>query len=283
MINEKCLFELKINDIALAIRQRIFKIACCGSGAHIAPALSMADVMAVLYFDGVLHYDADNPDWNERDIFVLSKGHACLALYAALSMAGFFKAEELKTFTHKGSRFGGHPKMHEIPGVEASTGALGHGMLFAAGIALANKMDGKASQVYTIVGDGECEEGSMWEGFMAAACHKLDNFVVIIDYNKYQAMDSLEKIMGFRDFAGKLKAFGFSVADIDGHDCSAIKQALMEREPGKPRAVIANTVKGKGISFMEGKPIWHCRMPNEQEMPIALADLHLTAEELKTI
>lgn len=274
---------MTIEDRALAIRQCIFKIACCGSGAHIAPALSMADIVAVLYFGGVLNYDSQNPDWEERDIFVLSKGHACLALYAALSMAGFFEAEELKTFTHKDSRFGGHPKMHEIPGVEASTGALGHGMLFASGIALANKMDGKASQVYTIVGDGECEEGSMWEGFMAAACHKLDNFVVIIDYNKYQAMDSIEKIMGFRDFAGKLKAFGFSVADIDGHDCSAIKQALTEREPGKPRAVIANTIKGKGISFMEGKPIWHCRMPNEQEMPIALADLHLAAEELKIL
>lgn len=274
---------MNIADVTLTIRQRIFKIACFGSGAHIAPALSMADIIAVLYFDGVLHYNPQNPDWEERDIFVLSKGHACLALYAALSMAGFFDVGELRTFTHKGSRFGGHPKMHEIPGVEASTGALGHGMLFASGIALANKMDGKSSQVYTIVGDGECEEGSMWEGFMAAACHKLDNFVVIIDYNKYQAMDSLEKIMGFRDFAVKLKAFGFSVADIDGHDCSAIKQALTERESGKPRAVIANTIKGKGISFMEGRPIWHCRMPNEKEMPIALADLHLTAEELKIL
>jgi len=274
---------MKIEERALAIRQLIFKIACCGSGAHIAPALSMADLMAVLYFDGVMRYDAKNPSWEDRDFFILSKGHACLALYATLAMAEFFDVKELKTFTHAGSRFGGHPKMGEIPGVEASTGALGHGMLFASGIALANKMDGKDSQVYTIVGDGECEEGSMWEGFMAAACHKLDNFVVIIDYNKYQAMDSLEKIMGLHDFASKLKAFGFSVADIDGHDCVAIKQALTERELGKPRAVIANTIKGKGISFMEGKPIWHCRMPNEKEMEIALADLHMTAEELKIL
>lgn len=274
---------MTIEEKAFTVRQRIFKIACCGSGAHIAPALSIADLVTVLYFDGVLRYDERNPDWGDRDFFILSKGHACLALYAVLSMAGFFDSRELHSFTHKGSRFGGHPKMGEIPGVEASTGALGHGMLFASGIALANKMDGKDSQVYTIVGDGECEEGSMWEGFMAAACHKLDNFVVIIDYNKYQAMDSLESIMGLRDFAGKLRTFGFSVADIDGHDCTAIKQALTEREQGKPRAVIANTIKGKGISFMEGKPIWHCRMPNEKEMEIALADLHMTAEELRIL
>ena len=274
---------MKIEEYALRIRQRIFQTACWGGSAHIAPALSIADLIAVLYFDDVLRYNVLNPKWEGRDIFILSKGHACLALYAALSLAGFFPAEELRTFTHKGSRLGGHPKMYDIPGVEATTGALGHGMLFASGIALANKMDGRDSQVYTIVGDGECEEGSMWEGFMAAAYHKLDNFVVIIDYNKYQAMDSLENIMGLHDFFSKLRAFGFFVADIDGHDHVAIKQALTEREQGRPRAVIANTIKGKGISFMEGMPIWHCRMPNKQEMKIALSDLNLTVEELKTL
>ena len=274
---------MNIEERALELRKRIFKTACFAGGGHIAPALSMADLISVLYFDNVLRYDAKNPDWRKRDIFVLSKGHACLALYAALSMAGFFDAEKLRGFCQMGSQLGGHPKMHDIPGVEASTGALGHGMLFASGIALANKIDGLDSQVYTIVGDGECEEGSMWEGFMAAAYHELDNLVVIIDHNKFQAMDSLESIMGLHDFGSKLKAFGFSVADIDGHDYAAIKQAVTEREIGKPRVVIANTIKGKGISFMEGKPIWHFRMPNKEEMKIALHDLQMTEEELDRI
>ena len=143
---------MTIEEKAFTVRQRIFKIACCGSGAHIAPALSIADLVTVLYFDGVLRYDERNPDWGDRDFFILSKGHACLALYAVLSMAGFFDSRELHSFTHKGSRFGGHPKMGEIPGVEASTGALGHGMLFASGIALANKMDGKDSAIYDLNG-----------------------------------------------------------------------------------------------------------------------------------
>lgn len=265
------------------IRQLIFKTACFGNGGHIAPALSMADIIAVLYFDNVLRYDAKNPQWDGRDYFILSKGHACLALYATLAMAGFFPAEKLKTFLQPGTIFGGHPNMHYIPGVEASTGALGHGMLFAGGIAMALKMDGKENQVYAVVGDGECEEGSMWEGFMSAVYHELDNFVVIIDHNKLQAMDSLKSIIGLHDFASKLRAIGFSVADIDGHEHIAIKQALLEREKGKPRVVIANTVKGKGISFMEGKPLWHIRMPNAEEMKIALRELNMTEEELKQL
>lgn len=274
---------MDITKKALQIRQTILKTAYFGNGGHIAPALSMADIISVLYFDDVLRYDAKNPKWDGRDYFILSKGHACLALYAALAMAGYFPAEQLKSFLQSGTVFGGHPNMHYIPGVEASTGALGHGMLFAGGIAMALKMDGKGNQVYTVVGDGECEEGSMWEGFMSAVYHELDNFVVIIDHNKLQAMDTLESILGVHDFAGKLRAIGFSVADIDGHDHAAIKQALLEREEGKPRAIIANTIKGKGISYMEGKPLWHVRMPNEEELKIALRELDMTEEELKQL
>ena len=274
---------MNIEDIALKIRQTILKTACFGGGGHIAPALSMADIIAVLYFDNVLRYDAKNPDWEDRDIFILSKGHACLALYAALSIAGFFPAETLKTFMHKDSILGGHPNMNYIPGVEASTGSLGHGMLFAGGIAIANKLDNRDNQVYVVVGDGECEEGSIWEGFMSDAYRQLDNLVIIIDHNKFQAMDTLQNILGLRDFANKLKTFGFSVADIDGHDYKAIHQALTEREKGKPRVVVANTIKGKGISFMEGMPLWHVRMPNEKELQIALNDLHMTEMELKMI
>ena len=272
-----------IVQTACKLRQLILKTACFGNGGHIAPALSMADIIAVLYFDDVLRYDAKNPAWEGRDIFVLSKGHACLALYSALALAGFFSAEELKTFLHKGSKLGGHPNMHYVPGVEASTGALGHGMLFAIGIAIANKMNGSKSHVYVVTGDGEWQEGSMWEGVMSAAFHKLDNLTVVIDYNKFQAMDTLESILGFRDFAGKLSAFGCAVSEIDGHDYAEIKRSLLRHESGKPHFIVANTIKGKGISFMEGKPLWHMRMPNAEELEIALRDLGMTREELTVL
>ena len=272
-----------IKQRALQIRQTILKTACFGGSGHIAPALSMADIIAVLYFDGVLRYDAKNPDWDDRDIFVLSKGHACLALYAALAIAGYFPMEELKTFLHKDSKLGGHPNMNCVPGVEASTGALGHGLLFAVGIAIANKMDKINSHVYVVAGDGEWQEGSMWEAVMSSVYHKLDNLTVVIDHNKFQAMDTLESILGFHDFSSKLKSFGCSVEEIDGHDHKAVKQALLRRETGKPRFIVADTVKGKGISFMEGKPLWHMRMPNAEELKIALRDLDMTEEELRTI
>lgn len=272
-----------VHNEALIIRQLILKTACFGGSGHLAPALSMADIMAVLYFDDVLRYDAKNPDWEERDFFVLSKGHACLALYAALSMAGYFPKEDLRGFLHIGSKLGGHPDMRKIPGVEASTGALGHGLLFAVGIAIAGKLDGRRNHVYVVTGDGEWQEGSMWEAVMSAVCHGLDNLTVVIDHNKFQAMDTLASIMSFHDFAGKLKSFGCAVSEIDGHDHEAVRQALLRRESGKPHFIVANTVKGKGISFMEGKPLWHMRMPNEEEMEIALGDLQMTKEELKVI
>lgn len=273
-------------DIALQaqkIRQLILKTACFGGGGHIAPALSMADIMAVLYFDGVLKYDAHNPKWDKRDIFVLSKGHACLALYASLALAGFFPQADLRSFLHSGSRLGGHPDMHLVPGVEASTGALGHGLLFAEGIAIANKLDNHPGHVYALLGDGECEEGSVWEGFMAAAYHRLDNLTVIIDHNKFQAMDTLVSILGLEKLGKKLDCMGFAVAEINGHDCRAIKEALLRREKGRPMAIVAHTIKGKGISYMEGKPLWHCRMPNAEELATAMAELGLTREEMETL
>ena len=272
--------NMNISDVALKIRQTILKTACFGGSGHIAPALSMADIISVLYFDDVLRYDAKNPDWVERDVFILSKGHACLALYATLALAGFFPAEELKSFLHKGSRLGGHPNMRYVPGVEASTGALGHGFLFAVGVAIANKMNGSKSHVYVVTGDGEWQEGSMWEGVMSAVHNKLDNLTVVIDQNKFQAMDTIESILGFHDFSSKLKSFGCAVTEIDGHNHAAIRETLLMREFDKPHFIVANTIKGKGISFMEGKPLWHMRMPNAEELEIALHDLGMTREEL---
>ena len=171
--------------------------------------------------------------------------------------------------------------MHDIPGVEASTGALGHGLSFAIGIAYANKVDEKKNHVYVVLGDGECQEGSIWEGALSAPTLALDNLTVIIDHNKLQAMDSLEKIVRMHPFADKWKAFGWSIVEIDGHNYRQIKDALLFREPGKPVLIIANTVKGKGVSFMENVPIWHYRMPNEEELMVLMKELNLTKEDLE--
>lgn len=271
----------QIENIAKEIRKEIYKMAHHAGGGHMGAAFSMADIISVLYFDDVLKYDASNPMWVDRDKFILSKGHACQALYAVLAKAGYFPKEELRYVGKKGSKFGGHPKMNEIPGVEASTGALGHGLSFAIGIAYSNKMDGKGSHVYVVLGDGECQEGSVWEGALSAPTLELDNLTVVIDYNKLQAMDDLETIVRMKPFADKWKAFGWHVVEIDGHNYKEIKEALLTRAETKPTLIIANTIKGKGVSFMENVPIWHYRMPNEQELPILMDELGLTKEDLE--
>lgn len=245
-------------------------------------SFSVADIISVLYFDNVLKYDASNPDWEDRDKFILSKGHASYALYAVLAKAGYFPEEELRHVGKPGSKFGGHPKMYDIPGVEASTGALGHGLSFAIGIAYANKEDHRDSHVYVVLGDGECQEGSVWEGALSAPALKLDNLTVIVDHNKLQAMDKLENIVCMAPFVDKWKAFGWNVVEIDGHNFEEIKDALLTRKDDQPTLVIANTVKGKGVSFMENIPIWHYRMPNEEELSILMNELGLTEDDLTT-
>lgn len=270
-----------IQEIARDIRKTIYKIAHHAGGGHMGAAYSMADIISVLYFDDVLKYDAANPDWKDRDKFVLSKGHACYALYAALAKAGYFPEEELWHVGKPGSKFGGHPKMHDIPGVEASTGALGHGLSFAIGIAYANKMDYKDSHAYVVLGDGECQEGSIWEGALSASTLELDNLTVIVDHNKLQAMDELENIVQMKPFADKWKAFGWNVVEIDGHNYAEIKKALLVRKEKTPTLVIANTIKGKGVSFMENVPIWHYRMPNKNELLVLMEELGLSDEDLR--
>lgn len=270
-----------IEEAAKEIRKNIYKIAHFAGGGHMGAAFSMADIISVLYFGDVLRYDPHNPSWEDRDKFILSKGHACYALYAALAKAGYFSEKELWTVGKAGSRFGGHPKMDEIPGVEASTGALGHGLSFAIGIAYANKADGKDNHVYVVLGDGECQEGSVWEGALSASTLELDNLTVVVDYNKLQAMDHLENIVHMKPFADKWKAFGWNVSEIDGHNYAEIRAALLDRQERKPTLVMANTVKGKGVSFMENVPIWHYRMPNEQELPVLMRELGLAEEDLK--
>ncbi|MBD5516688.1 MAG: transketolase [Lachnospiraceae bacterium] len=270
-----------VQATAKEMRKIIYKIAHFAGGGHMGAAFSVTDIISVLYFDGVLKYDIHNPDWEKRDFFILSKGHACYALYAALALAGFFSIEELWNVGRPGSSFGGHPKIHEIPGVEASTGALGHGLSFGIGIAYANKVDQKNNHTYVILGDGECQEGSIWEGALSAPTLELDNLTVIVDHNKLQAMDELERIVQMQPFAEKWKSFGWNVLEIDGHNYDEIRKAIVSRVERKPTMIIANTIKGKGVSFMENVPIWHYRMPNEQELPVLMEELGLTEEDFR--
>lgn len=273
--------KMTTQECARKIRKMIYKIAHHAGGGHMGASFSMTDIISVLYFGDILKYDAKNPWKKDRDRFILSKGHACYALYATLAEAGYFPEEELWNVGKPGSSFGGHPKIQEIPGVEASTGALGHGLSFAIGIAYANKMDGTDNHIYVVLGDGECQEGSVWEGALSAPTLELDNLTVIVDYNKLQAMDNLENIVHMRPFAAKWRAFGWNVVEIDGHNHEEIRKALLTREQDKPTLVLANTIKGKGVSFMEGVPLWHYRMPNEKELPVLLEDLGMTMEELE--
>lgn len=263
------------------LRKTIFLTAYSGNVGHLASAFSIIDILYVLYFKGIMRYDAKNPTWEDRDRLVMSKGHASLALYSILAKAGYFGREQLFTFCRPGSKLGGEPRLEDIPGVEASTGSLGHGLSFALGIAMAMKMDKSCAQVYAILGDGECQEGSVWEGVIAARRFQLNNLTVILDSNKLQAMGSIEEIMGINEWENKFKAFEWQVETIDGHDLQAIIDCLSRKnESNAPRVIIANTIKGKGVSFMENVPIWHFRMPNEAELETVMEELSISKEEL---
>ena len=267
---------LSLEEKAKDLRKTILKTICRGAGGHIAASLSIVEILAVLYHN-ILNINPKNPKDPQRDRFILSKGHAGVALYAILADKGFFDKYHLDTFGKRGTILGGHPDMHKVPGVEASTGALGHGFPFGVGIALAGKMDKRAYRVFCLLGDGECQEGSIWEAALFAPQHKLDNLIAIIDCNKLQAMDRLDKIVSLEPLADKWRAFGWEVREVDGHDISKL-QDIFNSVPfvlDKPSLIIAHTVKGKGVSFMENVPIWHYRMPNEEETKIICKELGL--------
>ncbi|MEG1946214.1 MAG: transketolase [Lachnospiraceae bacterium] len=273
--------DLKL--IAKEMRKLEFKTAYGGKSGHIASAMSITEVLTALYFGGILNYREIEPKWRERDRLIMSKGHGSLALYSALSMAGYFPKELLKTFCQEGSKLGGEPKYGDIPGVEATTGSLGHGLSLGCGMAMALKLDGLCSRIYVILGDGECQEGSVWEAAMSASHQKLNNLTVILDSNKLQAMGTLDDILSLTPLNEKWKSFGWEVQEIDGHNIEEICEVLKkdkESKGKKPRLIIANTIKGKGISFMENVPIWHYRMPNEEELELVLKELELSKEEL---
>lgn len=261
-------------DLAWRIRRDAIEMTHLSNGSHIASVLSIADIIAVLYAD-VMKYDANNPKMEERDRIILSKGHAGAAIYAALAEEGFFDVEELKTHYANGSRLSGHVSHKNVPGVEFSTGSLGHGLSVGAGMAFAAKLDNKKHKVFVILGDGECDEGSIWECALFANQYKLDNLVAIVDSNKMQSMDFCENTIALSPFAEKWKTFGWNVKNIDGHNHEELRNALLETENSmhKPTVVIANTIKGKGISFMENNIVWHYRAPQGEDYENAVKEL----------
>ena len=274
-------FEMEQNKIkelsllAAKIRVGVIESTHAAGAGHPGGSLSIADIMAYLYFEE-MNVDPTNPKWDDRDRFVLSKGHTAPALYSALALKGFFPVEELKTLRQHDSRLQGHPDMKGIPGVDMTTGSLGMGISSACGMALAGKLNNKDYRVYTVVGDGESEEGQVWEASMFANHYGLDNLCVIIDYNKLQIDGPVAEVIGPAPFEPKLEAFGYNVITIDGHDFNEIDAAFKAAREckGKPTAIVANTVKGKGVSFMENKVNWHGSAPKDPEYAIAMEELN---------
>jgi transketolase len=244
------------------------------NASHIGSCLSMADLLAVLY-GKILRLNPRDPDWSDRDRFVLSKGHGCAALYAILAESGFFAMSWLDGFYQNGSPLAGHATHKDIPGVEVSTGSLGHGLPMATGMALAAKRDDNSYRVFCLLSDGECDEGSTWEPILFAPHHKLDNLIAIVDYNKIQSLGTVKEVLDLDPLADKWRAFGWAVREIDGHDIAEICDALtsIPYESNRPSCIVAHTVKGKGVSFMEDKLLWHYRAPLGEELHLALAEL----------
>ncbi len=247
----------------------------CAKAGHPGGALSIADLLAYLYFKE-MRIDPENPKWEDRDRFVLSKGHACPSLYAALALRGYFSMDEMKTLRHPGAMLQGHPDMKHIPGVDMTTGSLGQGVSAACGMALSGKISEKDYRVYAVLGDGEIEEGQVWESAMFAAHYKLDNLCVIVDNNGLQIDGPVAEVCSPYPIPEKFAAFGFHVINIDGHDYDQIEAAMEEAKAvkGKPTAIIAKTVKGKDVSFMENNVNWHGAAPNAEQYEVAMKDLN---------
>ncbi len=267
--------EIKnLRGIARELRIWIIKMLAEAGNGHPGGSLSAIDIITTLYFHTMRHR-AQEPEWPLRDRFILSKGHGVPALYAALAKAGYFPMEELMTLRKTGSRLHGHPVVGSVPGIEASTGSLGQGLSVAQGLAMASKMDGNMYRVFCVLGDGELQEGQVWETLMSAPKFALDNLVVFLDYNKGQIDGPTKDIMNIDPVGDKIRAFNWDVQEIDGHDIGKILSAIDRTRStmGKPHFIIANTVKGKGVSFMEGKIEWHGVAPTKDEAAAAIQEL----------
>ena len=247
-----------LDERSLALRRLVVRGLAGGKRGHLGSAFSLIEALRVLY-DDVLRFDSANPRWADRDRCILSKGHGCLALYAILADKGFFPAEELDRFCQFDGMLGGHPERAKVPGVEASTGALGHGLSIGLGQALAMRLQKRDSRVFVLMGDGEINEGSVWEAAMCAGKHRLSNLVAMVDYNKLQSYDSTSVVQDLEPLADKWRAFGFAVHEVDGHDVEQLRRvfASVPFEADKPSTIICHTVKGRGIVEAEGNPAWH--------------------------
>ncbi len=271
----------ELQKMTLQVRKEIIKSLHSAGAGHPGGSLSAAETFTYLYFEE-LHVDPKNPQMADRDRFVLSKGHTAPGLYAALAFRGFFPVEDLMTLRHTGSYLQGHPDMKQTPGVDMSTGSLGQGLSVAVGMALAAKMDGRDYRVYAMCGDGEIQEGQIWEAAMFAGYHKLDNLVVIVDNNRLQIDGYVEDVCSPYPLDKKFEAFHFHTIQIDGHNFEEIAAAFAEAKSvkGKPTLIIARTVKGKGVSFMEDEVSWHGKAPGDAEFEIAMKDLEKAGEAL---
>jgi transketolase len=261
-------------QLAMRIRAHILTMIHRSKSSHVGSALSIADLLAALY-GGVMRIDPTRPEWPERDRFILSKGHAAAAVYAVLAERGFFPVHWLDTYYHNGSLLAGHISHDRVPGVEVSTGSLGHGLSIGCGMALVGKRDGRSYRVFALLSDGECDEGSTWEAALFAGFHRLDNLVAIVDYNKIQSLGRVEEVLDLEPFAEKWRGCRWAVREVDGHDVGQIDEALasVPFEPGKPSCLLAHTVKGKGVSFMENQLLWHYRTPDPDEYRRAQLEL----------
>lgn len=260
--------------MAVNVRRDIVEMIANVNSGHPGGSLSATDLVTALYFN-VLNHDPKNPSWEDRDRFILSKGHACPVLYSCMARTGYFPYEELKTLRQINSRIQGHPEVRKLPGIEASTGSLGQGLSIGIGLAEGAKLTGKSYRTYVLTGDGELDEGQIWEAALYCGHKKVDNLVVIVDYNKQQLDGWIDQIMPLDPLSDKWKAFGWEVIEINGHDMNEILNAYKKAEEtkGKPTVIIANTIKGKGVSFMENNLEFHGAAPNKEQLEQALKEL----------
>lgn len=274
--------KTELQQAAISIRKSVIEGTFNAKSGHPGGSLSIADIMAYLYMHK-MNIDPKDPQKADRDRFVLSKGHTAPALYGALALRGFFPQEEIKTLRKADSKLQGHPSMHMTPGVDMSTGSLGQGISVATGMALGSKISGTGNRVYTVLGDGEIEEGQVWEAAMFAAAKKLDNLVAVIDNNNLQIDGTIEEVNSPYPIDEKFKAFGWNVICIDGHNFDEIDDAFDKAEAckGKPTAIIAKTVKGKGVSFMENQCGWHGKAPNAEQYEQAMAELDAAMKSIE--
>lgn len=273
--------SLAAKEKACAIRTDIIEMLHEAGSGHPGGSLSCTDILAALYFGGVLNHNPENPDDESRDRFILAKGHAAPAIYATLAEAGYFPVEELKTLRKLGTRLQGHPDSNLCPGIEVSTGSLGQGLSIAAGMAAGFKLDGKPNRVFTVMGDGETEEGQVWEAATFAAHENLGNLIGIVDLNGLQIDGHVEDVCASGTLSNKFAAFGWEVHEVNGHDMDALIKLFTElkvSDTPEPKMVIAHTVKGKGVSFMEDQAGWHGKAPNAEQTEQALAELTANKE-----